>query len=65
MCSIAAGRIPEAHDAATQALDLYQRKGNLPGVRESRRCLSRYSPAVKGAKARPVVSGSPKAPPVS
>jgi DNA-binding SARP family transcriptional activator len=41
---VAAGRFPEAHDAATQALDLYQRKGNLPGARESLRCLSRYSP---------------------
>jgi DNA-binding SARP family transcriptional activator/tetratricopeptide (TPR) repeat protein len=31
----AAERVPEAHAAATQALDLYQRKGNLPGARES------------------------------
>jgi tetratricopeptide (TPR) repeat protein len=31
----ASGRIPDAHAAATQALDLYQRKGNLPGARES------------------------------
>jgi DNA-binding SARP family transcriptional activator/class 3 adenylate cyclase len=38
---IAGGRIPEARAAAAQALDLYQRKGNLPGVRESLRCLSR------------------------
>jgi DNA-binding SARP family transcriptional activator len=40
----AAGRIPEAHTAATQALDLYQRKGNLPGVRESLRYLAQYAP---------------------
>jgi tetratricopeptide (TPR) repeat protein len=31
----AAGRFPGAHAAATEALDLYQRKGNLPGIRES------------------------------
>jgi len=37
---IAGGRAAEAHAAAAQALDLYQRKGNLPGVRESLRCLS-------------------------
>ena len=41
----AAGRIPEAHAAATQALDLYQRKGNLPGARESLRFLAHYAPA--------------------
>ena len=41
----AAGRIPEAHTAATQALDLYQRKGNLPGTRESLRYLAHYQPA--------------------
>jgi tetratricopeptide (TPR) repeat protein len=40
----AAGRVPEAHAAATQALDLYQRKGNLPGARESRRYLAQYAP---------------------
>ena len=38
----AAGRVPEAHAAATQALHLYQRKGNLPGVRESLRYLTQY-----------------------
>ena len=31
----ACGRAAEARAAATQALDLYQRKGNLPGARES------------------------------
>ena len=31
----AAGRVDEAERAVTQALDLYRRKGNLPGVRES------------------------------
>ncbi|HWT78589.1 MAG TPA: hypothetical protein VN648_07275, partial [Candidatus Methylomirabilis sp.] len=36
----AAGKISEAHSAATQALDLYQRKGNLPGARESFRYLA-------------------------
>jgi DNA-binding SARP family transcriptional activator len=41
---IAGGRIPEARAAAAQALDLYQRKGNLPGARESLRYLSRCSP---------------------
>ena len=40
----AAGRVTEAHAAATQALELYQRKGNLPGARESHRCLARYAP---------------------
>ncbi len=40
----AAGRVPEAHAAATQALDLYQRKGNLPGARESRRYLAHSAP---------------------
>ncbi len=40
----AADRVPEARAAATQALDLYQRKGNLPGVRESLRYLAQYAP---------------------
>jgi predicted ATPase len=40
----AAGRLSEAHDAGTQALDLYRRKGNRPGSRESRRYLTRYAP---------------------
>jgi tetratricopeptide (TPR) repeat protein len=40
-----AGRIPDAHAAASRALDLYQRKGNLPGVRESFRYLAHYAPA--------------------
>jgi DNA-binding SARP family transcriptional activator/tetratricopeptide (TPR) repeat protein len=35
----AAGRVPESHAAATQARDLHQAKGNLPGVRESLRYL--------------------------
>jgi predicted ATPase/DNA-binding SARP family transcriptional activator len=39
------GRIPEAHAAASRALDLYQRKGNLPGARESFRYLAHYAPA--------------------
>ena len=41
----AADRIPEARAAATQALDLYQRKGNRPGARESLRYLTHYAPA--------------------
>jgi tetratricopeptide (TPR) repeat protein len=41
----ALGRITEAHTAAARAVDLYQRKGNLPGVRETLRQLDRYAPA--------------------
>jgi tetratricopeptide (TPR) repeat protein len=40
-----AGRVPEAHAAATRALGLYQRKGNLPKARESLRYLAHYAPA--------------------
>src|SRR5215472_7636641 len=36
----ASGRVPEARAAASQALDLYQRKGNLPGSREARSYLT-------------------------
>jgi len=36
----AAGEVSEANSAATQALNLYQRKGNLPGARESLRYLA-------------------------
>ena len=39
----ASGRVSEAHAAATQALDLYQRKGNLPGTRESLGYLTQYA----------------------
>jgi DNA-binding SARP family transcriptional activator len=39
----ASGRISEAHAVATQALHLYQRKGNLPGTRESLGYLTRYA----------------------
>jgi tetratricopeptide (TPR) repeat protein len=39
----AADRVPDAHAAATQALDLYQRKGNLPGARESLAHLAQYA----------------------
>jgi DNA-binding SARP family transcriptional activator len=45
----AAGRIREAHGAATQALDLYQRKGNLPGAREAVRYLARHERDVSGS----------------
>jgi DNA-binding SARP family transcriptional activator len=38
----AAGRVPDAHAAAIQALHLYQRKGNLPGVRESLGYIAQY-----------------------
>jgi len=41
----AAGQVPEARATATQALELYQRKENLPGTRDSLRCLARYAPA--------------------
>ena len=41
----AAGRVAESRDAGIQALDLYRRKGNLPGSRESRRYITRYAPA--------------------
>jgi tetratricopeptide (TPR) repeat protein len=37
------GRIAQAQAAATQALDLYQRKGNLPGARESLGRLTQYA----------------------
>ena len=40
----AASRVLEAHAAAAQALDLYQRKGNLPGVREALTYLAQYAP---------------------
>ena len=41
--SAMSGRVAEAQAAATQALDLYQRKGNLPGARESLGHLTQYS----------------------
>jgi hypothetical protein len=41
----AAGRVPDARAAATQALDLCQRKGSRPGARDSLRYLARYAPA--------------------
>jgi predicted ATPase len=40
-----AGQVSEAHSAAAEALALYQRKGNLPGARESRRYLTQTAPA--------------------
>jgi tetratricopeptide (TPR) repeat protein len=36
-------RVTEAQAAATQALDLYRRKGNLPGTRESLGYLTQYA----------------------
>jgi len=39
----AAGCVPEAQAAATQALELYQRKANLPGARGANRYLARYA----------------------
>jgi len=36
----AAGQVSEAHSVATQAFVLYQRKGNLPGARQSLRYLT-------------------------
>jgi DNA-binding SARP family transcriptional activator len=41
----ASGSIKEAQAAATEALDLYRRKGNVPGIRESLGCLTQYSHA--------------------
>jgi predicted ATPase/DNA-binding SARP family transcriptional activator len=41
----AAGQISEAHSAATEALDLHQIKGNLPGTRESLRYLTQSASA--------------------
>ncbi|HZI74463.1 MAG TPA: hypothetical protein VFD73_10705, partial [Gemmatimonadales bacterium] len=38
------GNLPHAHAAATEALDLYQQKGNLPGIRESLAHLTQYVP---------------------
>ena len=40
----ASGRTFEAHDAATKALELYQRKGNLPGIREALGYFTQYAP---------------------
>jgi tetratricopeptide (TPR) repeat protein len=40
----ALGQAIEAHTTAAQAVDLYQRKGNLPGVRESLRHVASYAP---------------------
>jgi class 3 adenylate cyclase len=39
-----AGQVSEAHSAATQARDLYQRKGNQPGARESLRYVTQSAP---------------------
>ena len=39
----AAGRVPDARAAATEALDLYERKGNRPGARDSLRYLAQYA----------------------
>ena len=41
----AAGQVSEAHAVAAEALELYQRKGNLPGARESLRCLTQSARA--------------------
>jgi predicted ATPase/DNA-binding SARP family transcriptional activator len=42
---VAAGQVSEAHSVATESLELYQRKGNLPGARESLRYLTQSAPA--------------------
>jgi len=39
----ASGHFPEAQATATKALDLYQRKGNMPGTRESLGYLTQYA----------------------
>jgi hypothetical protein len=49
----ASGRVPEAHAAATQAHDFYQRKGNLPGVRESLGYLMHYANVLRGDTSMP------------
>jgi len=41
----AAGQVSEAHAVATEALELYRRKGNLPGARESLRYLTQSATA--------------------
>ncbi len=41
----AIGPTRDAHASAARALDLYQRKGHLPGARESLRYLAQYAPA--------------------
>ena len=41
----AAGQVSEAHSIATEALDLYRLKGNLPGIRESLRYITQSTPA--------------------
>jgi len=41
----AAGQVSEAYAAATQAIGLYQRKGNLPGAREALRYLTQSASA--------------------
>jgi predicted ATPase/DNA-binding SARP family transcriptional activator len=41
----AAGQVSEAHSAATRALELYQRKGNLPGARETLRYVTESAPS--------------------
>jgi tetratricopeptide (TPR) repeat protein len=43
----AADQVPDARAAATQALDLYQRKGNLPGARDSLRYLAQHTASRK------------------
>ena len=41
----AVGQVSGAHSAATQALELHQRKGNLLGAQESLRYLNKSAPA--------------------
>jgi len=54
----AAGRVPDAHAAATQALHLYQRKGNLPGVRETLGHLAQYVHILRGSPVHAALRGS-------
>ena len=42
------GQVTEAHATSARAVDLYQRKGNLPGVRQSLRYLAQYHPRERG-----------------
>jgi tetratricopeptide (TPR) repeat protein len=39
---VTSGRVTEAQAAASEALDIYQRKGNLPGARESLKYLTQH-----------------------
>ena len=60
----ASGRFPEAQVAASQALDLYQRKGNLPGTRESLGYLTRYAHTLRKDLLMPPIQPNSQVPKV-